>query len=54
VFGTVDRYAYGRNGVQAFIETDILASGPLADSMVLELDYIFPGKTSHILSVVEL
>ena len=54
VFGTVERYAYGRNGVQAFIESDILASGPLADSMVLELDYIFPGKTNHILSVVEL
>lgn len=54
VFGRVERYAYGRNGVQAFIESDILASGPLADSMVLELDYIFPGKTSHILSVVEL
>jgi hypothetical protein len=53
-FGSVDRYAYGRNGVQAFIETDLLASGPLGDMMVLELDYIFPGKDSHILSVVEL
>jgi hypothetical protein len=49
VFGPVDRYAYGRNGVQAFIETDLLASGPLADSMVLELDYIFPGNTNHLL-----
>jgi len=53
-FGGVDRYAYGRNGIQLFVETDILASGPLADSMVLEFDYVFPGKTSHILSVVEL
>jgi len=53
-FGTVDRYAYGRNGVQLFVETDILTSGPLGDSMILELDYIFPGNTSHILSVVEL
>ncbi|MCP3735874.1 hypothetical protein M9979_13440 [Sphingomonas sp. RP10(2022)] len=52
-FGSVDRYCYGRNGVQAFIETDILVSGPLADSMVLELDYVFPGADSHILSVVE-
>jgi hypothetical protein len=54
VFGPIDRYCYGSNGVQAFIETDILASGPLADSMVLELDFVFPGKTSHILSVTEL
>jgi hypothetical protein len=53
-FGAVDRYAYGRNGVQLFVETDILVSGPLADSLVLEFDYVFPGKTSHILSVVEL
>ena len=53
-FGAVERYAYGSNGVQAFIETDILAAGPLGDMMVLELDYIFPGKDSHILSVVEL
>jgi len=53
-FGGVDRYAYGRNGVQLFVETDILTSGPLGDSMILELDYIFPGTTSHILSVVEL
>lgn len=53
-FGAVDRYAYGRNGIQVFIETDLLASGPLADSLVLEFDYLFPGKTSHILSVVEL
>jgi GNAT superfamily N-acetyltransferase len=54
IFGGVERYCYGRNGVQAFIETDILVSGPLADSMVLELDYVFPGKASHILSVTEL
>nr|WP_277998566.1 hypothetical protein [Sphingomonas liriopis] len=53
VFGDVDRYCYGRAGVQAFIETDILVAGPLADSMVLELDYVFPGHDSHILSVVE-
>jgi len=54
VFGSVERYCYGRNGVQAFIETDIIVSGPLADSMVLELDYVFPGKSNHILSVTEL
>jgi len=53
-FGDVTRYAYGRNGIQVFIETDLLTSGPLGESMVLELDYIFPGRDSHILSVVEL
>ncbi len=54
VFGSVTRHAYGRNGVQVFVETDLLSSGPLGDSLVLELDYVFPGKDSHILSVVEL
>lgn len=54
VFGDVTRYAYGRNGVQAFIETDILKAGQLGDSMVVELDYIFPGHEQHVLSVVEL
>jgi hypothetical protein len=53
-FGKVQRYAYGRNGVQLFVETDLLASGPLGESMVMELDYIFPGHDSHILSIVEL
>jgi hypothetical protein len=53
-FGSVERYCYGRNGVQAFIETDIIVSGPLADSMVLELDYVFPDTTNHILAVTEL
>lgn len=54
LYGAVDRYAYGRNGVQAFIETDLLTGGPLGESVILELDYVFPDKTSHILSVVEL
>ncbi len=54
LYGDVDRYAYGRNGVQAFIETDLLTSGPLGESLVIELDYVFPGATSHLLSVVEL
>ncbi len=54
LYGSVSRYAYGRNGVQAFIETNLLSSGPLGESLVIELDYVFPGKTSHILSVVEL
>ena len=54
VFGDVTRYAYGRNGVQAFIETDILKAGQLGDSMVVELDFVFPASEQHILSVVEI
>ena len=54
VFGSVTRYAYGRNGVQVFVETDLLKAGQLGDAMVLEFDYIFPGHTDHILSVVEM
>jgi len=54
VFGACDRYAYGRGGVQVFIETDLIKAGQLGESMVIELDYLFPGADSHILSVVEL
>lgn len=54
VYGDVTRYAYGSHGVQAFIETDLLKAGQLGDSMVIELDYVFPGHDQHILSVVEL
>lgn len=54
VYGGVDRYAYGRNGVQAFVETDLLCSGVLDESLVIELDYVFPDRTDHILSVVEI
>lgn len=53
VFKDVTRYAYGRNGVQAFISTDLLVNGPTGDALVIELDYIWPEATSHILSVVE-
>jgi len=54
LYGSVKRYAYGRNGVQAFIETDLLVSGPLGEGLVIEIDYVFPGYKDHILSVVEL
>ncbi len=54
VFGSVTRHAYGANGVQVFIETDLLVSGPLGDSLVLELDHVFAGHAHHILSIVEL
>lgn len=53
IYGGVTRYAYGKNGVQAFLETDILSSGILGETMMLEFDYVFPGYTSHVLSVVE-
>lgn len=53
IFAGVDRHAYGRNGVQAFIATDLLVNGPTGDALVIELDYIWPDTTSHILSVVE-
>ncbi|MBB4613938.1 hypothetical protein [Novosphingobium taihuense] len=54
VFGKATRYAYGSAGVQVFVETDLICAGPLGESMVLEFDYVFPDKQSHILSVVEL
>jgi hypothetical protein len=54
VFGTVSREAYGRAGVQVFIETDLVRAGQLGESMVFEFDYVFPGHDSHILSIVEL
>lgn len=54
VFGRVNRYAYGRNGVQVFVETDVLVSGTLGESTVIEIDYVFPGHDNHILSVVEM
>lgn len=53
IYGNVTRYAYGKNGVQAFLETDILASGVLGETMMLEFDYVFPGYDQHVLSVVE-
>jgi hypothetical protein len=53
-FGEVTRYAYGRNGLQLFVETDLLSSGQIGDTLILEFDYIWPGHDSHILSVVEI
>lgn len=54
IFAGVTRHAYGRNGVQAFVATDLLINGPTGDSLVIELDYIWPNAANHILSVVEL
>jgi hypothetical protein len=54
LYRDVKRYTYGRGGVQAFIETDVLTTGPLGGPFVVELDYVFPGQTKHILNSVEL
>ncbi len=54
VFGGCTRYAYGSAGVQVFVETDLVRSGQLGENMYFEFDYVFPGHTSHVLSVVEL
>lgn len=53
VYRGITRYTFGRNGVQAFCETDIIVDGPMAEGIVLEMDYVFPGYETHILSVSE-
>lgn len=53
IYRGVTRYAYGKNGVQAFVETDLLTSGILGETMILEFDFVFPGYDRHVLSVVE-
>lgn len=50
VFGNVTRYTYGPNGVQVFVETDLLAGGPFGDNWVFEFDYVFPGYKDNILN----
>jgi hypothetical protein len=50
VFGDVTRYTYGPNGVQVFVETDVLAGGPFGDNWVFEFDYVFPGYKDNILN----
>ena len=54
VFGNCTRYAYGSNGVQVFVKTDLCRGGQLGEDFYFELDYVFPGYDSHVLSVVEL
>ena len=53
IYKDVIRFTYGRNGVQAFVQTDLIVSGPLLEGIVLEFDYVWPGYASHILSVAE-
>jgi hypothetical protein len=50
VFWDAARYTYGMNGVQVFVETDLLAGGPLGDNWVFEFDYVFPRYAENILN----
>lgn len=50
VFKDVTRHTYGPNGVQVFVETDLLVGGPLGDNWVFEFDYVFPGYAENILN----
>jgi hypothetical protein len=54
VFGHTPRECYGKYGCQAFIETDLLTSGPLGDNLVIELDYVFPGHPQHMFNKTEI
>jgi len=53
LYAGVTRYTYGRNGVQAFCMTDLIVDGPMAEGIVIEFDYVFPGYEDHIMSVSE-
>jgi hypothetical protein len=50
IFSGVERFTYGRNGIQAFVETDLFITGALGDKFVFELDYVFPGYSDNILT----
>jgi hypothetical protein len=50
IFGAVKRFTYGRNGIQAFVETDLFVAGTLGEKFVFELDYVFPGYPDNILT----
>ena len=50
VFAAATRHTFGPNGVQVFVETDLLAGGPLGDNWVFEFDYVFPGYRDNILN----
>lgn len=54
VFGDTPRQCYGRYGCQAFIQTDLLVSGPLGENLVIELDYLFPGHPEHMFNKTEI
>ena len=50
VFKDVTRYTFGRNGVQVFFKTNLLAGPPLGDAVVIEFDYVFPGYPTNMLT----
>ena len=50
IFSAVKRFTYGRNGIQAFVETDLFVTGALGEKFVFELDYVFPGYPDNILT----
>lgn len=54
LYAGVTRYTYGRHGVQAFVRTDLLCTGPLGEECVIEFDYVFPGYPENILTKTEL
>lgn len=54
VFGATPRECYGKYGCQAFIETNLLSSGPLGENLVIELDYVFPGHPQHMFNKTEI
>lgn len=53
VFGDAERHCYGRFGCQVFVQTDLLASGPLGADMVIELDHAFPGQPVNMFNKTE-
>lgn len=53
LFRGVTRHPYGRHAIQVFVETNLLMSGPLGESMVIELDYLFPGHARHLFNTTE-
>ncbi|MGN7868950.1 hypothetical protein [Paracoccus sp. 22332] len=50
VFRDVTRHTFGRNGVQAFVKTNLLAGPPLGDAVVIEFDYVFPEYETNMLT----
>ena len=54
LYAGVSRTTYGRNGVQAFVRTDLLCSGPLGEDCVIEFDFVFPGYSENMLTKTEL
>lgn len=50
LYRDITRYTFGRNGVQAFVRTNLLAGPPLGDAVVIELDYVFPDYPENMLT----